>query len=112
MPRLVLFELAMLITPFVLFGIYRMAVNDAQIEGRKAWPINLLFGAGVALAVVGWLFLVLREERQTDVCKGPSSFDPVSGEVVPGEEYKCSLGLTPRVQPSEAGDRSANTEEQ
>ena len=96
MPRLVLFELAMLVTPFALFGLYRLAVKDAQIEGRKAWPINLLFGAGVVLAVLAWLFLILREERQEDICTGPSSFDPVSGEVVPGEEYKCDLGLPPR----------------
>lgn len=98
MPRLVLFELAMLLSPFVLFGIYRFAIRDAQIEGRKAWPVNLLFGVGVVLAILGWFFLVLREGRQESTCTGPSSFDPVTGEVVPGITYQCELGLTPTGQ--------------
>ena len=99
MSRLVLFELAMLVTPFILFGLYRLLVKDAQIEGRKAWPINLLFGAGVVLAVLAWLFLILRENREEAICTGPSSFDPVSGKVVPGAEYDCDLGLQPRGAP-------------
>jgi len=103
MPRLVLFEISMLLLPFILFGIYRIAVKDAQIEGRKAWPINLLFGIGVLLAVVAWLFLILREDRDSTICTGPSSFDPVTGEVVPGEEYQCDLGLPPRGAPAGQG---------
>lgn len=99
MPRLVLFEISMLLLPFVLFGIYRIAVRDAQVEGRKAWPINLLFGAGVILAVLAWLFLILRDDRETNICTGPSSFDSVTGEVVPGQEYQCDLGLQPRGEP-------------
>lgn len=104
MPRLVLFELAMLLTPFVLFGIYRLAVRDAEVEGRKAWPINLLFGAGVVLAILGWLFLLLREGDNREVCRGPESYDSATGKVVPGEEYDCNLGLRPRGEP--LGDRS------
>jgi len=103
MPRLVLFEISMLLLPFVLFGIYRLAVRDAQIEGRKAWPINLLFGIGVMLAIIAWLFLILREDRDSSVCKGPSSFDPVTGKIVPGEEYQCDLGLPPRGEPAGRG---------
>lgn len=93
MPRLVLFELAMLLTPFILFGLFRLAVKEAEVEGRKAWPINLLFGIGVALAVVAWLFLIMREDRGSDLCTGPSRFDPVSGKIVPGEKYECDLGI-------------------
>lgn len=94
MSRLVLFEISMLLTPFILFGVYRIAVKDAAVEGRKAWPINLLFGVGVVLAILAWVFFILRDERDTKVCTGPSSFDSATGKVVPGEEYPCDLDLT------------------
>lgn len=94
MPRLVLFELALLLAPFILFGIYRFAVRDAQMEGRKAWPINLLFGVGVVLAIIGWIFFILQDDRNTDICIGPATADPVSGEIIPGQEYQCDLGLS------------------
>ena len=81
------------LTPFVLFGIYRLAVNDAEVEGRKAWPLTALFGAGIGLAVLAWAFLLLREDRDPDRCLGKSTLDPVTGEIIPGEGYECHLPL-------------------
>lgn len=110
MPRLVLFELAMLLTPFVLFGIYRIAVKDAEVEGRKAWPLTALFGAGIGLAVVAWAFLLIREDRNPDLCVGKSTLDPVTGKIIPGEEYECGLPLDQigvPVEETRAPDRQA-----
>ena len=109
MPRFVLFELAMLLTPFVLFGIYRMAVTDAKIEGKKAWPITALFGAGLGLAVLAWAFLILREDRSL-ACSEPAYTDPETGAIVPARNYKCDVEFedlgVPQGESSATNDQS------
>ena len=95
-PRILL-ELFIVALPFICFGIYRAALSDAEVEGRKAWPIKMLFGIGVVLAILAWLFLLLRDDRSAEMCQGPSTLDPVSGRIIPGEKYDCDLGITPRL---------------
>lgn len=108
MPRLVLFELAMLIIPFALFGLYRLAVHDAEIEGRKAWPLTALFAAGIVLAILAWLVLLAREDRDPNLCDGKAQFDPTTGEIVQGTDYECDLKPAQIGAPqSEASDGSS-----
>lgn len=92
-PRILL-ELFIIATPFIVFGLYRAAISDAEVEGRKAWPIKMLFGIGVVLAVLAWFLLLLRDDRSPEMCQGPSTLDPVSGKIVPGEKYECGLSLS------------------
>lgn len=96
-PRILL-ELFIIATPFIVFGLYRAAISDAEVEGRKAWPIKMLFGVGVVLAVLAWFLLLLRDDRSPEMCQGPSTLDPMSGKIIPGERYECGLTLvTPEV---------------
>ena len=90
-PRLLL-ELFLLILPFIAFGLYRLAIQDAEVEGRKAWPITSLFLVGIALAVGFWLFLLLREERGRD-CVRPDYIDPETGRLIQGQRYDCEIGF-------------------
>ncbi|MEO9970120.1 MAG: hypothetical protein ABJG15_09915 [Hyphomonadaceae bacterium] len=93
MPRILLIELALLISPFLIFGLYRFFVSEAESEGRKAWPINLLFGIGAALAIAFWLFFVLREDRDRNACFEPDRFDTASGELIKGRKVACESGI-------------------
>jgi len=56
-PRL-LFQLFFFALPFIMFGLYRLAVAEAEQEGRKPWPIRVLFGIGLLLAVGSWVFFI------------------------------------------------------
>ena len=93
MPRIVLMELAIFLSPFVAYGLYRLALQDAEAEGRKSWPINALFGTGLALAAIAWLFLILREDRDRNICREAPRFDPVTRELIPGREYECDADV-------------------
>ena len=102
MPRIVLFELMMLALPFALFGLYRIGVRDAEVEGHKAWPLTALFASGIGLAIIAWLVLLLREDRDPNLCEGVSTLDPVTGKIIPGEEYECGLELDQIGVPADA----------
>ncbi len=93
MPRIILIELALLISPFIVYGLYQFLVAEAESEGRKAWPISLLFGIGAALAIVFWLFFVLREDRDRNACFEPDRFDTASGELIKGRKVPCESGI-------------------
>lgn len=89
MPYRILMELAIFLSPFAMFGLYRLAIRDAEVEGRKAWPINALFGIGFVLAVLLWLYFILREDRDRNMCSEAARFDSETRELIPGREYEC-----------------------
>ncbi|MEM6412722.1 MAG: DUF6111 family protein [Pseudomonadota bacterium] len=99
MPRLLLLELAIFLSPFVAYGLYQMALRDAAAEGRKAWPITALFGAGLSLAVIAWLFLIFGEDRDRNVCRSPESFNVETQEIIPAREYPCDADIESIGQP-------------
>lgn len=94
MPYRILMEIAIFLLPWAVFGLYRLAIRDAEAEGRKAWPINALFGTGLALATLLWIFFIFAEDRGRDICRQPSSFDPVTRELVEGREYECERDVS------------------
>lgn len=94
MPRILLIEIALLISPFIVYGLYRYLVTEVESEGRKAWPIHVLFGIGGALAGAFWLFFILSEDRERNVCFEPDSFDTVTRELVKGRKVPCESGIT------------------
>ena len=84
----VLFELFFFLLPFALFGLYRVAIAEAQQEGRSPWPIKRLFGAGMALAIGFWvLFIVIDHRGGRDECYRPARLE--NGVMIPGETYPC-----------------------
>ncbi|MEL7393642.1 MAG: DUF6111 family protein, partial [Pseudomonadota bacterium] len=89
-PRILL-QLTLFLLPFILFGVYRLAIAEAEEEGRKPWPIRLLFGAGLVLAVGSWLILILLDRGGREECYRPAQI--VDGAVVPGESYACEKDL-------------------
>lgn len=89
-PR-ILFQLALFLLPFILFGLYRLAITEAEQEGRKPWPIRLLFGAGLALAVGSWLIFIVLDRGGREECYRPTQI--VDGVVIPGERYPCEKDL-------------------
>ncbi len=91
LPRILL-EIVVIAIPFGAFGLYRLLLQDAEIEGRKAWPIKLLFGIGVVMAAIVWLFLIFREDRG-EACNRPAYTDPETGQLVPAQSYDCDINL-------------------
>ena len=89
-PR-ILFQLVLFMLPFVMFGVYRLAIAEAQQDGRKPWPIRLLFGAGLALAVGSWLIFIVLDRGGREECYRPTEI--VNGVVIPGERYPCEKDL-------------------
>ena len=93
----ILFQLVLFTLPFILFGIYRLAIAEAEQEGRKPWPIRLLFGVGLALAVGSWLIFIFLDRGGREECYRPTQI--VDGVVVPGERYPCEKDLGSIGQP-------------
>lgn len=88
----ILIELFFFLTPFMVFGLYRLLMADAEADGRKAWPINTLFGLGAALAAGVWLFFILRENKERNVCYEPARFE--NGELIDARQVPCDQDVT------------------
>jgi len=93
----ILFQLVLFTLPFILFGVYRLAIAEAEQEGRKPWPIRLLFGAGLVLAVGSWLIFIVLDRGGREECYRPTQI--VDGVVIPGERYPCEKDLGSIGQP-------------
>ena len=87
-----LFQLFFFLLPFLAFAVYRVAVAEAQLEGRKPWPIRWLFGIGAVLAVGSWVAFIMLDRGDGNYCYTPSRM--VDGELVAGERYPCDRDLS------------------
>lgn len=87
-----LFQLFFFLLPFLAFGVYRVAIAEAELDGRKPWPIRWLFGIGAMLAVLSWLAFIFIDRGGEEYCYKPSRL--VDGEIVRGERYPCDRDLT------------------
>ncbi|KCZ90621.1 DUF6111 family protein [Hyphomonas johnsonii] len=86
-----LFEFFVFSIPFVLFGIYLLATASAEEEGRRKWPIQILFLCGLGLATAAWLVLILMEKKERDVCHEPARFE--NGKIIPARDYPCEQNV-------------------
>lgn len=89
-PRIIV-QLILFLLPFILFGVYRLALTEAAEEGRKPWPIRVLFGVGLVFAIGSWLILIILDRGGREECYRPSQI--VDGEVIPVERYACEKDL-------------------
>lgn len=87
----ILFELFFFSIPFVVFGLYLLATATAEQEGRRKWPINILFLIGLGFAVAGFFLMTFLERREPEMCQKPTRY--VDGKLVPGEVYPCEHDL-------------------
>ncbi|MEZ5946499.1 MAG: DUF6111 family protein [Hyphomonas sp.] len=87
----ILFELLIFSIPFMVFGLYLLATATAEQEGRRKWPINLLFLIGLALATAAYFVMAFMEDRSATMCQKPTRY--VDGKLVPGEKYPCEHDL-------------------
>lgn len=88
----ILFQLFFFLLPFLAFGVYRVAVAEAELEGRKPWPIRWLFGIGAVLAVGSWLLFIFLDRGEGNYCYTPTRI--VDGELVEGQRYACDRDLS------------------
>jgi hypothetical protein len=91
------FQVLLFALPFLLFGIYRIAIAEAKQDGRKPWPIKWLFSIGLILAVGSWLFFIFLDGGKKEVCYRESRL--VNGEMVRGEQYPCEKDLSTAGKP-------------
>ena len=105
----ILIEILILLSPFAIFGLYRMAVAEAAAEGKKPWPVQRLFLIGFVLALIAWFVLLFLDKRELadGVCYGESQV--IDGKIVPGPVIPCernvrSIGIPASDDP---GARSA-----
>jgi len=87
----ILFELFFFSIPFLVFGLYLIATATAEQEGRRKWPINLLFLIGLGFAVVAFFAMAFFDKRTPELCQKPTRY--VDGKLVPGEFYPCPHDL-------------------
>lgn len=80
-----------------MFGLYRVAIAEAQEEGRKPWPIRWLFGAGLFLAVGTWILFILLDRGEREECYRPATINS------PAETYPCEKDFTAPNTPRSPG---------
>lgn len=100
------FEIFIFSIPFIVFGLYLLATSSAEQEGRRKWPINILFLCGIALATLAWFILILMEPKERDICHEPARLE--NGKLIPARDYPCEHDVTNVGVPRERGSvRSA-----
>ncbi len=82
-----IFELVIFLTPLIAFGLYRLARQEAIEEGKKPWPITILFIVGAAFAILAWVILIFLDRGSGQTCYEPRRL--VDGRMVGGEEFPC-----------------------
>lgn len=88
----IVFELFIFSIPFLVFGLYLLATSNAEQEGKRKWPINILFLCGIGLATVAWFILILMEPKERDICHEPARME--NGKLIPARDYPCEHDVT------------------
>lgn len=90
----ILIEILVLLSPFAVYGLYRMALTEAASEGKKPWPVQRLFIIGFVLAIIAWVVLLAWDKTANsgDMCPGERTF--VNGEIVQGPDRPCQRDVS------------------
>ncbi len=87
----ILFLLFVFALPYILFALYLLATRAAAEAGRRKWPVQALFAAGVGLALIAALWMILTHPRPRDMCLEPERVE--NGRIIPARTYPCERDL-------------------
>lgn len=87
MPYRIAIQLVFFLLPFIAFGLYVLATTDAERDGRRKWPIQALFLAGLALTTAVWFFKIFTENDERNLCIEPPRSE--NGKIIPARTYPC-----------------------
>ena len=88
----------------MMFGLYRIAIAEAQEDGRKKWPIWWLFGIGLFLAVGSWIVFIILDRGGREECYQRSEM--VDGVMVRGHTYACDKDFSTSGRPEDGNPGS------
>ncbi|MAP96428.1 MAG: hypothetical protein CMK07_15895 [Ponticaulis sp.] len=80
------FQITLIILPFLLFAIYRLATRHRREPGEP-WPVVVLVVVGLALSTGVYLYLFFREARDERTCATPPRYE--NGELIPAQTVPC-----------------------
>lgn len=103
----ILFQTLILLAPFAIYGLYRIALAEAAAEGKKPWPVQRLFLIGFVLTSLAFVGSYFFNER---VCREESRM--IDGKIVQGEIIPCKRDVSDIGIPAndDPGARSAPDE--
>ena len=103
----VLFQLLILLAPFAIYGLYRIALAEAAAEGKKPWPVQRLFLIGFVLTSLAFFASYFFNER---VCREESRM--VDGQIVQGDIIPCERNVDRIGIPANDDPGARDTEEE
>lgn len=81
------FQLLLIILPFMMFALYRLATRDARTEAQK-WPFAVLLIIGLSMSAIFYMWMWFREPRGQRTCSTPPKFE--NGKIVESEVVPCA----------------------
>ena len=80
------FQLVLILSPLLLFAIYRIATRNRREPGEP-WPVVILVASGLALSLIAYLVLFFTEPRLERTCATAPRFE--NGVIIPAETVPC-----------------------
>ena len=82
----IVFQIFLVMLPFILFGFYRLATRNTQRDSER-WPFLVLLLIGFSMSAAFLVIFFLSEPRGKRTCETPPRFE--NGEIIPGETIPC-----------------------
>jgi predicted permease len=80
------FQIGLVLLPFVLFAIYRIATRDKNTFSQQ-WPFAALTLTGLLLTSAFYGYYFFKEPRGERTCVTPPRFE--NGQIIPSEVVPC-----------------------
>ena len=103
MTRRILIELALFLTPFLIFFLYR--ANSRHMSVKDRWPVIALGTAGFVLAAGALIFVALREPSDNNYCYQARYLE--DGVWKGGDKRPCNEIVTPKSTGANSAARDA-----
>ena len=103
MTRRILIEIALFLTPFLIFYLYRSASRDMSVKDR--WPMATLMISGFVLAAGALIIMALSEPSDRGLCYQARYLE--DGVWKGGDKRPCNEIFTPKHQGANSAARDA-----
>lgn len=98
----IIFQMALIFLPLVLFAIYRIATSHRREPGEP-WPVIILVVGGLLLSGVFYLSIILNDTHGERTCSTAPRYE--NGRLIPAETVPCeSLRIDGRKNDIDPGD--------